>query len=336
MLPRWSRVFGQISNLRRSTEFARRDLSVFGFRSYAKVAAAVEPNADCDANKPEVNLNKLFWSKPRSLALATDSPYRIEDPQYEGIKRFVLKLMLFYSKQSQFHPLGQCYLRPLFSLEKTFKTTFSLLVLHMWLCLRRLKEEGKEGVELGQYLYEIYNHDLELRVSKAGVNLLLSKWMKELEKIFYGNIVAYDAAIGKQDDLENVIWRNVFSDDGTSKPSDGALLPVQKFPRNCEIYNFPRIVFFLSIFLGNQVSCKVNGCEVGDIVQVLKALSYNNLPGNDKVYSSGSELSIVNSANQNLLYSKDLWLLCVDKETILSGNFMFMPLEDSGPDSPRK
>lgn len=56
-----------------------------------------------------------------------------------------------------------------FNLEKTFKMTFSLLVLHMWLCLRRMKEEGKEGVELGQYLYEIYNHDVELRVSKAGV-----------------------------------------------------------------------------------------------------------------------------------------------------------------------
>lgn len=61
-------------------------------------------------------------------------------------------------------------LHAVFSLEKTFKTTFSLLVIHMWLCLRRLKQEGKEGVELGQYLYEIYNHDVELRVSKAGVS----------------------------------------------------------------------------------------------------------------------------------------------------------------------
>uniref|UniRef100_A0A2P2LTR6 Ubiquinol-cytochrome c chaperone domain-containing protein n=1 Tax=Rhizophora mucronata TaxID=61149 RepID=A0A2P2LTR6_RHIMU len=51
--------------------------------------------------------------------------------------------------------------------------SFSLLVLHMWLCLRRLKQEGKEGVEFGQYLYEIYNHDVELRVSKAGVMHLL-------------------------------------------------------------------------------------------------------------------------------------------------------------------
>lgn len=40
----------------------------------------------------------------------------------------------------------------------------------MWLILRRLKEEGKDGVKFGQYIYEIYNHDVELRVSKAGVS----------------------------------------------------------------------------------------------------------------------------------------------------------------------
>ena len=56
-----------------------------------------------------------------------------------------------------------------FNLDKTFKITYSLLVLHMWLVLRRLKQEGKEGVDLGQYVYEIYNHNVEVRVSKAGV-----------------------------------------------------------------------------------------------------------------------------------------------------------------------
>nr|XP_043634664.1 ubiquinol-cytochrome-c reductase complex assembly factor 1-like isoform X3 [Erigeron canadensis] len=112
-------------------------------------------------------------------------------------------------------------------LEKTFRTTFSMLVVHMWLCLQRLKAEGKEGVELGQYVYEIYNHDLEMRVSKAGVNLLLSKWMRELEKVFYGNIVAYDTAMlpeAKPDELQNTIWKNVFSDDG-SPTFDAAALP---------------------------------------------------------------------------------------------------------------
>ncbi|KAL8104829.1 hypothetical protein AgCh_028849 [Apium graveolens] len=48
-----------------------------------------------------------------------------------------------------------------FNLEKTFKTNFSLLVLHMWLILYRLKEKGDEGAYLGQNLYEIYNHDVK-------------------------------------------------------------------------------------------------------------------------------------------------------------------------------
>ncbi|KAG5558292.1 hypothetical protein RHGRI_008274 [Rhododendron griersonianum] len=50
--------------------------------------------------------------------------------------------------------------------------------------------------------------------------------MKDLEKIFYGNIVAYDAALlpeAKQEELENVLWRNVFSDDGSSIPDDSGL-----------------------------------------------------------------------------------------------------------------
>jgi cytochrome b pre-mRNA-processing protein 3 len=43
----------------------------------------------------------------------------------------------------------------------------------MWFYLRRIKQEGNDGVEFGQYLYEIYNHDVELRVSKAGVSCIL-------------------------------------------------------------------------------------------------------------------------------------------------------------------
>ncbi|GKF71207.1 hypothetical protein Tco_0207321, partial [Tanacetum coccineum] len=42
------------------------------------------------------------------------------------------------------------------------------------------------------------------------VNLLLSKWMRELEKVFYGNIVAFDTAMlpeAKPDDLQTAIWK---------------------------------------------------------------------------------------------------------------------------------
>ena len=43
----------------------------------------------------------MFLSKPCSLALPPDSPLRAADPQYKGIKRFMLTLLLFYSKQSK-------------------------------------------------------------------------------------------------------------------------------------------------------------------------------------------------------------------------------------------
>lgn len=43
----------------------------------------------------------MFLSKPSSLALPPDSPLRAEDPHYEGIKRLMLTLLLFYSKQSK-------------------------------------------------------------------------------------------------------------------------------------------------------------------------------------------------------------------------------------------
>ncbi|XP_042507010.1 ubiquinol-cytochrome-c reductase complex assembly factor 1 [Macadamia integrifolia] len=251
MLPRWSTVISQLSKvgLRKNMDYSKY-LHV-GCGNYSKVAAAattIEADSSLHgvSTNPQVNLNKLFWSKPSSLALAPDSPLRIEEPKYEGFRRIMLKLLLFYSKQSKSirganviyrRIISQVDKQPIydvFYLEKTFKTTFSLLVLHMWLCLHRLKEEGKEGVELGQYVYEIYNHDLELRVSKAGVNLLLSRWMKDLEKIFYGNVVAYNAAVlpeARQDELQKVIWRNVFSDDGSPMPNDAASVAVQAMTR---------------------------------------------------------------------------------------------------------
>ncbi|CAN6465440.1 unnamed protein product [Victoria cruziana] len=209
-------------------------------------ATATEPVSNERSGQSEVSLHRRFWSRPCSLALPPDSPFRVEEPKYEGFRKVMLKLLLFYSKQSTcirganvlygriVSQVDSASIYDVFNLEKTFKTTFSLLVLHMWLCLRRLKDEGKEGIEFGQYLYEIYNHDLELRVSEAGVNLLLVKWMKELEKIFYGNIVSFDAAMlpdAANDELPKSIWRNVFSDDGTPMPNGSSADAAQAMAR---------------------------------------------------------------------------------------------------------
>ncbi|KAM0042931.1 putative ubiquinol-cytochrome c chaperone/UPF0174 [Helianthus debilis subsp. tardiflorus] len=241
MMPRWSRTLSYLYRHNKSV-----DLYVLPCRRISRVAAVEVPPASNASAISEESLNKMFRSKPSSLALPPESPLRIEEPTYEGLRHFFLKMMLFYSKQSKsIRQANVIYRRvvsqvdkpviyDVFKMEKTFRTNFSMLVVHMWLCLRRLKAEGKEGIELGQYVYEIYNHDLETRVSKAGVNLLLSKWMRELEKVFYGNIVAFDTAMlpeAKQDDLQNAIWKNVFAEDGSSKLDVSALPAVLAFTR---------------------------------------------------------------------------------------------------------
>ncbi|KAK2653394.1 hypothetical protein Ddye_013250 [Dipteronia dyeriana] len=307
MLPRWSRSLGSLTNLKYRNDVCPIPRQTYSMATVATTAADVSLPP-----KSPVNLDKLFWSKPCSLALPADSPHRMDEPNYEGFKRIILKLMLFYSKQSKsirganviyrrvVSQVDQPLIYDVFDLEKTFKMTFSLLVLHMWFCLRRLKEEGKEGVELGQYLYELYNHDVELRVSKAGVNLLLSKWMKELERVFYGNIVAYDAAMlpeVKKDELQNVIWRNVFCDDGTSKPDDAALRAVQVFST------------FLFSIVANHVSCKV--------IALIKAVTSLNC------------VFIYVQAMTRYVRREVGCLSLTDKEAMFSGNFMFTPLENT-------
>lgn len=57
MLPRWGRALSRlnrINGLQKSNELVKKESSLFLFRDYAKVAAAVEPNASSDIIKPEV------------------------------------------------------------------------------------------------------------------------------------------------------------------------------------------------------------------------------------------------------------------------------------------
>lgn len=167
-----------------------------------------------------------------------------------------------------------------FGLEKSFRASHAMLVLHTWLCLVRLRaeEQKEDAAEIGQTIYDLLNHDCEKRVVAAGVRarlatpqpsycrssgnhapeiavtalhfglvvwilcpwtvqlpasslllrcawlvrppptpgpflqvtVLISKWMKELEKNFYGACLAYDGALkpeAPKGALESALWR---------------------------------------------------------------------------------------------------------------------------------
>lgn len=53
----------------------------------------------------------------------------------------------------------------------SFAATHSLLCLHIWLLLVRLRAEGDEGAELAQKLYDDFQDDVEMRVHAEGVKV---------------------------------------------------------------------------------------------------------------------------------------------------------------------
>jgi cytochrome b pre-mRNA-processing protein 3 len=56
-------------------------------------------------------------------------------------------------------------------LPDRFAATYSLLCLHVWLLLVRLRREGDDGRELAQILYEAFQDDVEIRVHAEGVKV---------------------------------------------------------------------------------------------------------------------------------------------------------------------
>ena len=61
-----------------------------------------------------------------------------------------------------------------FGLEYRFATTYSLLCLHVWLALVRLRAEGKDGKDLAQMMYDNFQEDVEIRVRGEGVKVSVS------------------------------------------------------------------------------------------------------------------------------------------------------------------
>jgi cytochrome b pre-mRNA-processing protein 3 len=56
-------------------------------------------------------------------------------------------------------------------LEYRFANIHSVLCLHVWLVLVRLRSEGKDGKDLAQMMYEDFQEDVEIRVRAEGVKV---------------------------------------------------------------------------------------------------------------------------------------------------------------------
>ena len=97
---------------------------------------------------------------------------------------------------------------------------FDLLLLHLWLVLRRLRSAA-DGAELCQALFDHFCDDMDDNLREMGVgDLTVPKRMQAFGEAFYGRSAAYDQALGQTldpssdtaaDRLSQALCRNILA-----------------------------------------------------------------------------------------------------------------------------
>lgn len=91
---------------------------------------------------------------------------------------------------------------------------FELYVLHVQLLILRLQEEGAEGRDLAQRLFDVFVSALDNALRELGVgDLSVAKKMRKLSEQVYGRMSAYEAGLrgGDREALAEALRRNVTS-----------------------------------------------------------------------------------------------------------------------------
>jgi cytochrome b pre-mRNA-processing protein 3 len=101
-----------------------------------------------------------------------------------------------------------------FAVADTVNGRFDLLLMHLWLVLRRLRAvEGDSG--LSQALFDRFCEDMDDNLREMGVgDLTVPKRMRAFGEAFYGRSVAYDLALsGGHEALANAFCKNILNGD---------------------------------------------------------------------------------------------------------------------------
>ena len=94
----------------------------------------------------------------------------------------------------------------------TVNGRFDLLVLHLWMVLRRFKPmEG--GTGLSQTLFDRFCDDMDANLREMGVgDLTVPKRMQAFGEAFYGRVAAYDLALSQgQEPLAQALCKNILN-----------------------------------------------------------------------------------------------------------------------------
>jgi cytochrome b pre-mRNA-processing protein 3 len=94
----------------------------------------------------------------------------------------------------------------------TVNGRFDLVLLHLWLVLRRLKSVGS-GTALSQALFDHFCTDMDDNLREMGVgDQTVPKRMREFGEAFYGRTAAYDMALTEgREALAQALCKNVLN-----------------------------------------------------------------------------------------------------------------------------
>uniref|UniRef100_A0A8D0H9B3 Ubiquinol-cytochrome c reductase complex assembly factor 1 n=1 Tax=Sphenodon punctatus TaxID=8508 RepID=A0A8D0H9B3_SPHPU len=95
----------------------------------------------------------------------------------------------------------------------TLNSWFLVAHLHVWMCLVRMKQEGRAGKYMCRYIVHSMWEDVEQRGKVMGIDsVALKEGMKSMTENFYAAIFGYDEGILSDDHvLAAALWRNLFN-----------------------------------------------------------------------------------------------------------------------------
>src|ERR1700726_2682795 len=101
----------------------------------------------------------------------------------------------------------------------TVNGRFDLLVLHLWMVLRRLKSLESGGAGGSQALFDHFCDDMDANLREMGVgDLTVPKRMQAFGEAFYGRSAAYDLALDAgAEPLAQALCKNILNGEGIEK-----------------------------------------------------------------------------------------------------------------------
>ncbi len=93
----------------------------------------------------------------------------------------------------------------------TFDGRFDLLLFHLFLVIRRMKEEGAEGAAFGQAVFDAAFADMDQTLREMGIgDMGVPKHMRRMMKAFNGRMQAYDESFDDAAGFKAALRRNLF------------------------------------------------------------------------------------------------------------------------------